>query len=413
MNMRKLIVVGLVLAGLWVAAGWVRGSFYQVGWYEEPVVGTYTSDELCFLKTFYLVNRGENFYSAFKAGMEGVEEEKKLSGNVWLWRWPTAWYLWSLVADNGWQLLRWFWFLMGLTLISGYLVVRKYAGWMWALVGLGLMGFYLADVAGYRNSWLFTEWWGWMFWMLGLGLWVYGMKFGAWGVWALAILTRELMVIPVVVCLVIALLFKKERLMWGSILGVWLVMCWLHMRGVGGVMGERSGVSLAMVLSKVHGFDKVALMKMVAFGMRRLPLVRYGSQWWVMGVAFLGGVMAVGRNRYLISNIKYQISKMHRKNEKLKKSDQEVEDNIILRALRQAQGKLGVEKSSCGRGFRFSTSSNSRDVGLGYLLASAWSLFLVLPFISSSQLVDYWGITFMPTVLLSVGLLGVLYNPQV
>src|SRR3989338_7945708 len=92
-------------------SAWVIASRYPVGMFEEPRLGTYRSDEMIFLKTYYLVEKGWNYYPAFSWAIEGDVRKIVLTSDIFQWRLPTLFYLWKVLANNGWQILWLFWVL--------------------------------------------------------------------------------------------------------------------------------------------------------------------------------------------------------------------------------------------------------------------------------------------------------------
>ena len=330
--MKKLSLVLFILAVARLIA-----SRYPVGMFDEPGLGTYRSDELIFLKTYYLVEKGWNYYPAFSWAIEGDVRRIVLTSDIFQWRLPTLFYLWKVLANNGWQILWLFWVLALSSMAAIFLLMKKLANARVGVVVILLLIPYFADAFQYQSSFLFTEWWGWFPFMVALAALAYDKKLMAYSLFLMAVTIRELFIIPIICFFLIALLQKKNWLGFVTVMLLFGVFIWLHRVTVVHYM-QGVEVTQATLWTRLHGFDKKSLMPMVAFMMRRYPLIQYKSNWLLLGLAGL--------------------------------------------SLRKINSKTE------------------------YLFAAGWSLFLVLPFISTSAYNDYWGILFMPTLLITIPLLG-------
>src|SRR5438045_1099120 len=72
---------------------------------NDPQPKSYRSDEISFLRTFYLMEKGVNYYNAFKISREEFIGGDIVRADVFTWRMPTVFYLWSLLANDGQQIL--------------------------------------------------------------------------------------------------------------------------------------------------------------------------------------------------------------------------------------------------------------------------------------------------------------------
>ena len=312
----------------------------------EPKLGSYRSDEMIFLKTFYLMEENENYYKAFKTANEGDMRGKKMTNDVFTWRLPSVFYFWKFTAESGKQILANFWILVFLSLISSYFLLRKFLNPWLALAGPILLLPYFADAFVYKTSFLFTEWWAWFFGLFGLTFFVYQKKLPAWIFLLLAVFTRELMMMPIISFLLISLLFKKNRIFFLSIIFCFFVLLFFHQKTVYEVLELSGGNNFSnLAFGRIHNFNKPVFFKMISFSLRQFPLVKYKSHLLIFAAAFFSLILNLYKN-YKIKNI-----------------------------------------------------------AIYYFLIYGWSLAVILPFISSSQYNDYWGILFMPTLILTIPLI--------
>jgi hypothetical protein len=305
-----------------------------VGPLAEPAPKTYISDEMFYLKTFYSVERGKNFYTSLMQA--DTERGGKMKPDVFTWRWPTIFYLWSTLAKNGAQILYLFWYFVFFSWVSIYLILRKFVNFWFAVTGVLIVILYFLDAVYYKTSFLFTEWWGWFFLIFGLAFFIYRKKYPAWIFFLLSAATRELMIIPIIIYFFIAVLSRKNRIFFLTLIGSFLILFFIHKHFVAGVMRDQSSFNLSQALSRIHVPTKTELFKMFSFSMRQYPFAELKIH---LALALLSLFCFI---------------------------------------------KLLFIKAPCG---------------LIYIILSGWSLALFLPFISGSYN-DYWGITFMPSVLM-------------
>lgn len=307
----------------------------------EPEMGTYRSDEFIFLKTFYLLEKGHGYYSSFREAVEGDARGIVLTNDAFAWRLPTVFYFWQLTAKDGIAILRNFWILVTLSLVAVYFLLRKFTNKKIAILGSIILIPYFVDTVYYKTSYLFTEWWAWFFMIFGLCFFVYDKKKLAFPLFILAVFSRELMMIPFLIFLIYSLFLRKNRLFFASVVVAFIALFLIHQTAVSSQFGKTEYVTnLSSAVLRLHNFDRLSFLEMISFSMRQYPLVAYKSHYLLV----LFGMISLGLN-------------------------------LVRR-------------------------SKNKEIFLIFL--AAWSLFLILPFITTSQYNDYWGILFMPTLLLSI-----------
>jgi len=310
----------------------------------EPANKNYRSDEMIFLKTFYLMKKNKSYYEAFKQANEEDLRGKSMGKDVFTWRWPTIFYLWKFTANNGQHILRNFYLLALFSLIAVFLILRKFVNFKLAILGVFLLIPYFADTFIYQTSFLFTEWWAWFFFIIGLAFWLYQKIIPTWIFFFLAVATRELMIIPILFFLIYSFYLKIHRFFFFSIIFLFIFFLLFHQSEIYlPLANAEDNFNILAALSRFHLPNKLTTQRILAFSMRQYPLIKYKSHYFII---FLGIL------------------------------------SLIINLIKKKKAK-----------------------DIYYIFLAGWSLFLILPFITSSQHNDYWGILFMPTLILTVPLI--------
>lgn len=314
-------------------------SFLKTNDFSEPKI--IRSDEMLYLKVFYLVKAGKNYYKALPVAFRNDSRQNKLTKDPFMWRLPTVYYFWRLFASNGTQIAILFWLFAFLSFSSVFFILKKFIPWQVAVFGPFLVSFYFKDVFNYSTSFLFHEWWGWFFLIFALTCFVYKKLSIAILFFALSTLTRELFIIPIGVSFVYSLLIKKNRLVFFIPVIVFVIFYIIHIGNI-----KNSLLPDSLSFSHYLKFNKIAFLNMTAFSMREFPFINFRSNLFLIATSFISTFFIVFRIR---------------------------KENI------------------------------------NYLLLSLWILLLVLPFAAQS-FNNYWGITFMPTLIGFSPLIFVLYE---
>ncbi len=328
-----IIIIIFVTCGIFFA----MANLKSAGNLNEPKNHGFQSDEMYFLKTFYEFRDGENIYQALKSA--DTARGGKMKPNIFMWRWPTVFYLWTFVAKNGIQILYLFWTLAVFSWISVYFILKKYLHSLLAVTGAVFVMIYFSDAVFYKTSFLFTEWWGWFFFMYGLVFFVHKKLKIAWPLFLVAISTRELMIIPIIIFLIISFIVKKNQLFFLSLLILFGIFLLVHNYFIRLTLHT---VAVSAGSAGIHLPNKAQVLRMISFSMRGFPFLRYYSHL-ILLTAALGAFLKI--------------------------------------VITQKEEML-------------------------YVSFAGISLALILPFISNSYS-DYWGITFMPSLLMIIPLLFV------
>lgn len=267
-----------------------------------------------------------------------------MTKDIFTWRLPTIFYFWKLFAPQAQFIIYWYWFFGFISLICSYYLLHKFLPFKYSILGPILLLPYLGGVLNYPTSFLFTEWWAVFFFIIGLTLLIYKKNLPAWWWLFLTICTRELMIIPILFFLIYSLLKRTNRLFFLSLVIMFIAVYLLHEQSITKLIPAISNLETFNSFSgRIHGFNKEIFLKMISFSMYKYPLVEFKSHFGLIILAF-------------ISSLKLVINKLN-------------------------------------------------NVNINFLLLAGWGMAGIFPFINSSRYNDYWGILFMPLILLIIPLL--------
>ncbi len=303
-------------------------SFLKENRFPEPTI--VRSDGMLYLKVFYLVKSGKDYYEALPIAFRNDARQGGLTKDPFMWRPPTVYYFWRLFASNGSQIAILFWLGAFLSFYGIFLILKKFIPWQMAVFGPLLVSFYFRDVFSYATSFLFHEWWGWFAFIFALLFLIYDKLSTSVLFSTLSILTREIFIIPVLAMFIYSLLLKKNRIVFFIPIFIFGIFYLIHVENINNYPLPKS-----LSFSHYLKFNKIAFLNMTAFSMRKFPLINFRSNIFLIAISFISTFFCV------------------------------------LRIRRE---------------------------NMNYLLLSFWSLLLVLPF-AAQNYNDYWGITFMPTLI--------------
>lgn len=215
---KKLIIFFLmvfILMNFAINATVLNSKILQVASYEPPAE-KYAFDGALYLKIFYLMKKGNGFYSSFA---QAFDQDYRMSGYppvVFGWRLPTIFYIWSLLLPaNGAYLNLAFTVSSLVCLIAVYLVVKKFVEASLALIAPFLLAPYL--LYGVKTWWFpFPEYWGMFFVVLCLVFYCYDKQILSIIFALLAVLVKELFLFLPVAGLLAGFYLRDRRriLLW-------------------------------------------------------------------------------------------------------------------------------------------------------------------------------------------------------
>lgn len=241
--------------------------------FESPELGKHWSDEMVFLRTFQFMKTGEHYYDAVE---RATKEDGKITSystsDVFTWRMPTIFYLWSFVANDGVEIGITFIVLSACSLLSIYFIVRKCLGPLLSLCSPLFLFPYFLDAFHYGPSFLSTEWWGLFFFIPGLCALLYKKTTTATIFLSLAVITRELFIIPAFSLFFVSLWLKTNRVVFANVLFVFFTLFLVHFS----LIQQRNIVKVANnPFARIHSLSKILFQREVAFSMRLYPLLEF------------------------------------------------------------------------------------------------------------------------------------------
>lgn len=172
---------------------------------------TYNNDPSVFLKTFFLMKEGTNYYDAFKISISSRFSIQTYPGDVWGWRTPTLFSIWSLLpGKTGLSLYVLFLALSSSVVFVSYRLLRKYLPSHFAILSPYLIFPYI-HYAVRDQMFLETEWWGLYMFIFGLFFLIKRKFFFAAAFFSMSVLFRELYMLPITF-MVIYSIFKQRKL---------------------------------------------------------------------------------------------------------------------------------------------------------------------------------------------------------
>jgi len=249
---------------------------------SEPIFNQYTRDTNVYLKTYYLMNRGVNYYDAFAIGFDGDFRTKGLPYDVWAYRLPPVFVLWQLFTFHHATLLfPLFLVYASLCLFLIYLIGSKLSNQKLALIPVFIILPYFLFASLTSNlEFLQMDWWG----IAPMLLCILGIidksnrqiVLGA----TLAIFCRELYLIPLFSLGLLSLIYRKWHLSKNLLIAVFLFI-------------------LLFVFHSINVFDNLPFSWSAFLGGRSHQF----------GLEFVHQVLANGSTFYLFS--KYRIFSLY------------------------------------------------------------------------------------------------------
>lgn len=252
---------------------------------SEPVDEGYVSDEKDFLKTFYIMKSGENYYQSFGSALINDARFTKIPFDLYSWRLPTAFYIWKFLAEDGRGIINLFIIFSAISLLAAFFITKKFVDSAFAVFSpMALVPYFLNAISG--TSFLFIEWWALFPFLLGLVLVFYKRMPIGIGFLILSFFIRELLVIPVLAILLVFFFKSKKLAPFLIILGGFLIFMIVHKFLI--EVNYKNVVSYSV--REIHMFDKGFLLHILAFSTQfyTLAWLRIGTLFTILAaVGFL------------------------------------------------------------------------------------------------------------------------------
>lgn len=208
-NSGRVLLISVVLT--FIVTSVINGGDVRKLISQEPEARTYFNDQLSFLRVAYLVESGEDHYSAQNRAFTEDGRSLSIPKEIWGWRLPTYSYVWAWLPGKAG--LSTYWLFIALSVV--FLIVTYKLSKLFLDANFAVLSSYLIlpyfhfparDVA-----FLEMEWWGLIF--FTMGLYFILKKDYLWStlLFTIALLFRELFAIPIITILLLMLLFKISR----------------------------------------------------------------------------------------------------------------------------------------------------------------------------------------------------------
>lgn len=254
-----LILVSLLLL-IYTIAATILSNELKNTQLKEPVNEKYEIDTQIFLKTYYLMEKGQGYYRAFASAFILDSRFEQVPKDSYAWRFPTTFYFWKLVAQNGYQIRIIFLTLSVMSLFCSYLLVKKFVPPPIALLSPYLtMPYFLSGVLS--HSFLFIEWWGLFFFIFGLTFLFYNKRNISVFFLIVSVLCRELFIFPALVILIIDFLSRRKILHFATFLISSAAFWVLHLINISNSIGQAN----IAPQSRIHNFNFDLLLSVLSF----------------------------------------------------------------------------------------------------------------------------------------------------
>lgn len=289
MHIKKITILILLLYIISFAATPVIKNYFQID-LTEPHDKSYVSDELSFLKTYYLMEKGYGYYEAFKISRERLAFGSNLQPDIFTWRMPTVFYVWNIFTQDGEQILTLFILLSAVTLVAVFLILKKFVNTLLSVFGSMLLLPYFFDTFRYKTAFLFIEWWGTLFFVIGFAAYLYRRNLLSVLFLELAVSTREIFIVPLGFLFMVTLLRRES---WKSLLTVVVLslgIYLLHSLNVKGLVEEVAGFNF---FSRFHPWSIRDFQRMIAFSMRNYIFLGLKTHYLFLLLGILGLVKGI------------------------------------------------------------------------------------------------------------------------
>lgn len=233
---------------------------------DEPI--GCTSDTQDFLKTFYIMKQGTDYYHAFSSALVNCGGFQQAPKDSTSWRLPTSFYLWKLFSQNGQQIRMTFYMFSLMAMLCSYLLMKKVTNYKIALLAPYLIiPYFIFTMSG--DSFMFTEWWGLFFLIFGLTAIFYEKRNLSLGLLIISVLCRELFIVPALAILIVDFLKHRKILHLIIFLSIVAFFWTFHLKNISNTIGQ---VNFSPQ-SRIHNFDKTALLSALAFSTKTYKFV--------------------------------------------------------------------------------------------------------------------------------------------
>lgn len=286
-----IVVLALVLLNFALLVDHGKDRVYSGSAFEPPAE-SYNFDGVFFLKVFYLMEHGQDYYRAWDLAFQGDIRYDRPFPEVWGWRMPTLYWIWSAAASRGDTLVVYFVLLSLAGMVSIHLAASKHSDPVLGLWSAGLLGSYLHF--GAITFWYtITDYWSFFFALPAMALYLHGRRNLALPLALLAGLMREWAALMLVAGFLDNLLNRRWRDAGAWAAGCALAGCGflLHWHHVAEYLRQAGATALTSRVRGVGGSGgPMFLLYTSAYASRFFlggPIILY--------IVFLVGLLGAGR----------------------------------------------------------------------------------------------------------------------
>jgi len=241
--------------------------------YRQPIEKTYNSDAFLFLNIFYQM-KSVPFYKAYALGFARDLRFDKPPSDVFGWRMPTLFFIWHYLAKDGYTLWLISYLLTICAVLAIYLGVKKLTNSVHGLLSVFLLTPYFGYIL--KTEWFLSmEWWALLFFIIATAFWLHQKYHFSYGFFLLALLTRELFLIPYLIFLIFAILTKNRR----------VFIFW---------------VGIILVFTLIYGLHAFFVSQNIGFNLETVS----GKRLWNGSLTFLQTILSFGSFLYLFVDLK-------------------------------------------------------------------------------------------------------------
>lgn len=199
---------------------------------QKPITKGYNSDNILFLNVLYQMDH-LNFYQAYTKAFEDDIRFDKSPSDIIGWRLPTIFYIWHYLGLKNFNLWLFSYAVTVIGIFSIYYYAKSFEGEKIGLAAVFLTTPYFGYVLS--SEWfLGMEWWSLLLFLIGSLFWVYQKVIPSFLFFLIAILVRELLLIPYLVFLVFTIFSKNKQhfLFWLIVITTFLGFYIVHINFV-------------------------------------------------------------------------------------------------------------------------------------------------------------------------------------
>ncbi len=262
--MKRWLILPLLL--MFVLTSQLNSSKIKDYLSREPINKSYRTDMDDFLKTFYRMKQGGDYYSSYKYSIEQNPFKGLVSTNLWSWRLPTLFLIWTWFTGKT-GLFIYYLFLLNCigVLFCSYKLIEKLLHpkvQHFAILAPYLLFPYL-HFANRDTTLLQSEWWGMFFYIYGVCFLIIKKRKISLLCFVLAILSRELFISPLALSLMYSLFSDRKNIFTFCVpIFIYVIALIFHAHFVSITVGFNSN----FLTPRIHEYNKSILLATLAFG---------------------------------------------------------------------------------------------------------------------------------------------------